>query len=97
MPDIRIPNGVITVAGKFKSGDPAPAGYLDWHEWAEAQHKSGLRQSECGECAKWFYPQELSGKYVEVKGRTPKLIEVTYKMCVCKECDAAMGRGEGGS
>lgn len=54
-----------------------------------------LRQSECGECAKWFYPQELSGKQVEVKGRTPKLIEVIYKMCVCKECDAAMGRGEG--
>src|SRR3972149_4141918 len=34
--------------------------YLGWHAWAEVQHKAGLRQSECGKCGKWFYPQEFS-------------------------------------
>ena len=46
MPDIRIPGGVMTVAGNYKPGDQAPNGYLGWHEWAEVQHKAWLRQKQ---------------------------------------------------
>ena len=60
MPDVFFPGGVLTVAGDYKPGDQPPTGYIDWHEWAEVQHKAGLRQKECGRCGKWKYPQELS-------------------------------------
>ena len=40
-------------------------GYLQWHAWAEAQHKSGLRQTQCHTCAKWLYPQEIEGHVCE--------------------------------
>lgn len=33
----------LDVAPDFKAGDPPPEGYLAWHEWAETQHKAGLR------------------------------------------------------
>lgn len=35
-----------------------PDGYTAWHEWAEAQRKGGLKQSQCVECGLWFFPQE---------------------------------------
>lgn len=53
-------SGIICTTPDFKPGDQAPDGYLAWHEWAEVQHKAGLRQKECGRCGKWKYPQELS-------------------------------------
>lgn len=34
----------------YKPGDQAPDGYLARHEWAEVQHKAGLRQKQCGRC-----------------------------------------------
>ena len=40
----------------YKPGDQAPSGYLAWHEWAEVQHKAGLRQKQCGRCGLWRYP-----------------------------------------
>lgn len=62
MATLRIPGirAIVTYSPGFKPGDPAPTGYLDWHEWAEVQHKAGLRQAECPTCSKWKYPQELS-------------------------------------
>jgi len=42
----------------FKPGDPAPSGYLAWHEWARVQYRAGLRQSRCACCGCWFFPQE---------------------------------------
>lgn len=39
-------------------GSMPPDGYIAWHEWAEAQGKGGLKQSQCGECDLWFFPQE---------------------------------------
>ncbi len=42
----------------YKAGDPAPSGYLDWHAWATAQHRAGLRQVRCSD-GKWRYPQEI--------------------------------------
>jgi hypothetical protein len=38
----------------------APAGYNDWHEWAEAQHLHGLTQSNCKTCGRYRFPQELN-------------------------------------
>ena len=86
MPDVRIPNGVLTVAGNYTPGSQAPAGYLDWHEWAEVQHKAGLRQKECGKCGRWKYPQELSEQTVEYTGRTRAGQEVRIVGPVCNAC-----------
>ena len=41
-----------------KVGDPRPDGYLAFHEWANIQHKGGLRQQQCSTCGLWFFPQE---------------------------------------
>jgi len=62
--DVRFGQAIVTMSPGFKVGDPAPEGYLDWHEWAETQHKGGLRQVECPGCSKWRYPQELSTREV---------------------------------
>lgn len=51
---------IVTYTPDFKPGDPAPAGYLEWHEWARVQRKAGLRQTQCPVCARWKFPQELS-------------------------------------
>ena len=40
----RIAGGIICHQPDFQPGDQAPEGYLAWHEWAEVQHKAGLRQ-----------------------------------------------------
>lgn len=49
----------LLVIPRFKPGDPRPEGYLEWHEWAEVQHKAGLRQSRCKGCGNWMFPQEV--------------------------------------
>lgn len=86
MPDVRIPGGVMTVAGSYKPGDQAPDGYLAWHDWAEAQHKAGLRQKECAKCGRWKYPQELSGQTAEYTGTTRGGQEVRMVGVVCNAC-----------
>lgn len=78
-------SGIICTTPDFKPGDPAPEGYLAWHEWAEVQHKAGLRQKQCGRCGKWNYPQELSEQIdrVEAKSRKgPVILETS----VCLKC-----------
>jgi len=52
VPCIKIDGGILCVQPGFKPGDQAPSGYLAWHEWAEVQHKAGLRQKQCGRCGK---------------------------------------------
>lgn len=42
----------------FEVGSMPPLGYLAWHEWADAQVKGGLKQSQCKECGLWYFPQE---------------------------------------
>ena len=53
-------SGVIClfVESHFKAGDPAPSGYMEWHAWANAQHRAGLRQRKCWNCGLWRFPQE---------------------------------------
>jgi hypothetical protein len=60
MGDLRIGDFIVTMSPDYKPGDPAPSGYLDWHAWAEVQHKAGLRLVQCPGCSRWQYPQELS-------------------------------------
>lgn len=57
---IRFNGGIVCVQPTFKAGDPAPEGYLAWHEWAEVQHRAGLRQKICQRCWTWKFPQEMS-------------------------------------
>ena len=75
----------------YKPGDQAPDGYLAWHEWAEVQHKAGLRQKQCGRCGLWRYPQQLSALVdsTEVTGlRKRKPFRRTLETPVCNDCAA---------
>lgn len=72
---------------RYAPGVQAPEDYLAWHEWAEAQHKSGLRQKKCGRCGLWRYPQELSEKYDRMEAQTRKGVTVTVITPVCLKCD----------
>jgi len=74
----------------YKPGDQAPEGYLEWHEWAEVQHKAGLRQKQCGRCGLWHYPQQLSATVdrTEVTGlRKRQPFRRTLEAPVCNDCD----------
>lgn len=75
-------------AGTYKPGDPAPEGYLQWHEWAETQHKAGLQQKACGRCGLWKFPQELSGSIDRCEMQSRKG-PVTVETPVCIQCAAA--------
>ncbi len=77
--------GILCTAGEYKAGDPAPAGYLAWHEWAEIQHQAGLRQKECGRCGKWRFPQELSDQWDRTNMQSRKG-PVTLLTPVCLQC-----------
>ena len=69
----------------YKPGDQAPEGYLAWQEWAEVQHKSGLRQKECGRCGLWRYPQQLSSTEDKCTLQSRKG-PVTVTTPVCNDC-----------
>lgn len=74
----------------YKPGDQAPEGYLAWHEWAEVQHKAGLRQAQCGRCGLWRFPQQLSAEVDRqelVMTRKRKSRRVTVETPVCNNCD----------
>lgn len=45
----------------YEVGSPPPSGYVAWHEWAAAQGRGGLKQSQCPNCGLWLFPQELKG------------------------------------
>lgn len=82
MPCIPFQGGIVCVTPEFKPGDQAPEGYLAWHEWAEVQHKAGLRQKECGRCGLWKYPQELSDLVDRHEAQSRKG-SVTIETAVC--------------
>lgn len=69
----------------YKPGDLPPEGYLAWHEWADVQHKAGLRQVECGRCGLWRYPQELS-YLVDIIQAQSRKGPVTVETPVCLTC-----------
>ena len=73
----------------YKPGDPAPEGDLAWHEWAETQHKAGLRQKACGKCGHLLYPQELSEEFVRWEATTSTGNIVKRIAPVCLKCKTA--------
>lgn len=75
----------ILVQKDYKPGDQAPDGYLAWHEWAETQHKAGLRQKECGRCGLWKYPQQLSATLDRFSVKS-KRGEIMMETPVCNDC-----------
>ena len=77
----------LLVQEHYKPGDQAPEGYLAWHEWAEVQHKAGLRQKQCGKCGLWRYPQELSEHTVRWQGFTARGKRVNQMAPLCLKCD----------
>lgn len=70
----------------YKPGDQPPEGYLAWHEWAEVQHKAGLRPKQCGRCGLWRYPQELSDQIDRCEMRSRQGLLVTIETVVCLKC-----------
>lgn len=82
----RINGAIVCETPDFKPGDLPPDGYLAWHEWAEVQHKAGLRQKQCGRCGKFKYPQELSAFIDRVAVRRGKKT-VVAESAVCNECE----------
>lgn len=87
------PERVTLVCGleqkRYRPGDHAPEGYLAWHEWAEVQHKAGLRQQQCGRCGLWRYPQQLSATVDRAEltvMRKRKPTRVTVETPVCNNC-----------
>ena len=68
---------------------------MAWHEWAEVQHKAGLRQKECGRCGRWKYPQELSDQHDRLEAQSRKG-PVTVITPVCNKCATPNAKVSGG-
>lgn len=88
MPNNEMHVACILEQDTYKPGDHAPQGYLAWHEWAEVQHKAGLRQVECGRCGLWRYPQELSDQVDRVENAHPTKRPRFIETPVCLKCAA---------
>jgi len=54
----RFQDIICITEGPFKPGDQPPEGYGDWIEWAEVQHRAGLRQVRRA-CGRFHFPQEV--------------------------------------
>lgn len=81
----------ITIAASFKAGDPPPKGYLQWHAWADAQAKAGLKQRRCAHCSLWRFPQELSAEVAASLLYDSAGNPVPADSPVCLECVRAQG------
>lgn len=84
MSELRYQGAILLIADDFKPGDPPPSGYLAWHEWADVQHKAGLRQKECCVCCRWKYPQELSDqvRHYTVLNRYGEPVQKVGVVCI---------------
>jgi len=93
--------GTLTVSGgPYKAGDPAPEGYIDREEWADAQAKAGLKQVRCCRCSRWKFPQQLARFVTEESvayrskrdaalGRNP--VVSVERVPICLECELKEG------
>lgn len=79
----------ILIMPTYKPGDPEPMGYLQWHEWAAVQWKSGLRQRQCGACGRYCFPQSMSEKVVRWEAHTSAGDVMQGAEPICKACEAA--------
>lgn len=92
--------GIVDIADEFAPGDPPPSGYCAWHEWAAIQHKAGLRQTKCGGCGLYRFPQELSDRALvscPIDGKTfepaPMVTPVCHD-CAKRGCGVPPGEVE---
>lgn len=58
----------------WPAGCPRPAGYLAFHEWAEAQYAHGKRQDQCQRCRKWHFQWEMGTHTCTPKTGKPDLV-----------------------
>lgn len=72
----------------YRPGDLPPEGYLQWHAWAEAQHKAGIRQVQCPTCGLWRTPQELSTREITSTLKDRKGHEFVRSAFQCAKCFA---------
>ncbi len=47
------------IMADWPKGSMPPPGYVDWHEWAEAQQLHGLRSKKCKRCKHYYFPQQM--------------------------------------
>lgn len=96
MATVRLPalRAIVTYTPDFKPGDPAPSGYLDWHAWADVQAKAGLRQTQCPDCSRWRFPQQLSTQEVRWVGKDRRGRKHHLSAFRCLECSDRHG-GDG--
>lgn len=83
-------NARLLAQSGYQPGDPAPEGYLAWHEWASVQHKAGLRQETCSHCSLWKYPQELSTREKIWHATNRQGQRIRMVSAVCLKCEAKM-------
>lgn len=38
---------------------PKQLAYVAYHEWADRQHRKGVRQRKCSVCGLWLWPEEV--------------------------------------
>lgn len=43
----------------WPKGSQPPSGYIAKHDWADAQLLHGLKQTQCGGCGLWLFPQQV--------------------------------------
>lgn len=86
MGELHFRGAILLIADDYKPGDQPPSGYLAWHEWAEVQHKAGLRQKECCVCCRWKYPQELSDQIRQYTARNRYGDDAQKAGVVCIGC-----------
>lgn len=75
---------------EYEPGSMPPQGYLQWHQWAEAQEKAGLRQSQCGCCGLWRYPQELSKTTKASTMQDQHQRPILLNLPVCLDCESKL-------
>jgi len=89
--DVRIEmphgsRGILSVGMEHQPGSPPPKGYTDWHEWADVQHKAGLRQRQCSRCTEWNFPQELSAEVCRYEAFDSRGNTHVIESPVCLKC-----------
>jgi NMD protein affecting ribosome stability and mRNA decay len=86
-PGIR---AIVHYTPEFRPGDPEPEGYIDRQEWARVQMKAGLRQTQCPDCSRWKFPQQLSTQEVRWTGRDRRGREHALSAFRCLDCAEVM-------
>ena len=78
----------ISITDDYKAGDlpPENGSYLEWSAWADAQHKAGIKQVECGKCGKWKTPQELDTEKLKSTVFDKNMEEIEIEEPHCIDC-----------